>query len=77
MAQIEETDLVYKGPWVRSAQQRYLSGFSKVIRFHSKGYSVSEIRELTDMSERLIKDYLGLLFNVCHSCCQAGRIILT
>ena len=22
MAQIEETDLVYKGPWVRSAQQR-------------------------------------------------------
>ncbi len=40
--------------------QRYLSGFSKVVRFHSRGYSLPEIRELTDMSERLAKEYLDL-----------------
>lgn len=40
--------------------QRYLSGFSKAVRFYSRGYSLPEIRELTDMSERLTQEYLDL-----------------
>jgi uncharacterized protein YerC len=56
----EYTDIERKTGHSGVSVQRYLSGFSKVIRFHSKGYSVPEIRELTDMSERLIKDYLDL-----------------
>jgi uncharacterized protein YerC len=56
----EYTDIERKTGHSGVSVQRYLSGFSKVIRFHSKGYSVPEIRELTDMSERLVKDYLDL-----------------
>jgi uncharacterized protein YerC len=56
----EYTDIERKTGHSGVSVQRYLAGFSKVIRFHSKGYSVPEIRELTDMSERLIKDYLDL-----------------
>jgi hypothetical protein len=40
--------------------QRYLSSFAKTVRFHSRGYSAPELRELTDMSERLVKEYLDL-----------------
>jgi hypothetical protein len=40
--------------------QWYLSGFFKPVRFYSPGYSLPEIRELTDMSERLVKEYLDL-----------------
>ena len=35
-------------------------GFSKSVRFYSRGYSLHEIRELTEMSERLVKEYLDL-----------------
>jgi hypothetical protein len=35
----------------------------KVVRFYCRGYSLQEIRELTDMSERLIQEYLDLFEN--------------
>lgn len=56
----EYTDIERKTGHSGVSVQRYLAGFSKVIRFQSKGYSVPEVRELTDMSERLIRDYLDL-----------------
>jgi hypothetical protein len=39
---------------------RYLTGFSRVVRFHSKGYSGPEICELAGISERLVKEYIEL-----------------
>lgn len=56
----EYTDIERKTGHSGFSVQRYLSGFSKAIRFYSRGYSIIEIRELTDMSERLVKEYLDL-----------------
>ena len=56
----EYTDIERRTGHSGTSVQRYLAGFSKVTRFHSKGYSPGEIRELTDMSERLVKEYLQL-----------------
>lgn len=56
----EYTDVERKTGHSGFSIQRYLSGFSKSVRFYLRGYSLPEIRELTDMSERLVKDYLDL-----------------
>jgi uncharacterized protein YerC len=56
----EYTDIERKTGHSGFSVQRYLSGFSKAVRFHTRGYSLLEIRELTDMSERLVKEYLDL-----------------
>lgn len=56
----EYTDIERKTGHSGFSIQRYLSGFSKSVRFYLRGYSLPEIRELTDMSERLVKDYLDL-----------------
>jgi hypothetical protein len=56
----EYTDIERKTGHSGFSVQRYLSGFSKVVRFYSREYSLPEIRELTDMSERLIQEYLDL-----------------
>jgi hypothetical protein len=56
----EYTDIERKTGHSGFSVQRYLSGFSKAVRFYSRGYSLPEIRELTDMSERLTQDYLDL-----------------
>ena len=39
--------------------------FSKSVRFYSRGYSLPEIRELTEMSEGLVKEYLDL-YETCN-----------
>jgi len=56
----EYTDIERKSGHSGCSVQRYLSGFSKVVRFYSRGYSSPEIRELADMSERLVEEYLDL-----------------
>ena len=56
----EYTDIERKTGHSGFSVQRYLTGFSKSVRFHCRGYSLPEIRELTDMSERLVKEYLDL-----------------
>ena len=56
----EYTDIECKTGHSGFSVQRYLTGFSKSVRFHCRGYSLPEIRELTDMSERLVKEYLDL-----------------
>ena len=55
------TDVERKTGHSSISVQRYLSGFTKTVRFHSRGYSAPEIRELTDISERLVKEYLDLM----------------
>lgn len=56
----EYTDLERKTGHSGSSIQRYLASFSKVVRFHTKNYNTKEIHELTDISERLVKEYLSL-----------------
>jgi hypothetical protein len=60
----EYTDIERKTGHSGFSVQRYLTGFSKSVRFHCRGYSLPEIRELTDMSERLVKEYLDL-YEMC------------
>jgi uncharacterized protein YerC len=60
----EYTDIERKTGHSGFSVQRYLSGFSKAVRFYNRGYSLPEIRELTDMSERLTKEYLEL-YEIC------------
>jgi uncharacterized protein YerC len=56
----EYTDIERKTGHSGFSVQRYISGFSKAIRFYHRGYSLPEIRELTDMSERLAQEYMDL-----------------
>jgi len=56
----EYTDIERRTGHSSISVQRYISGFSKAVRFSTRGYSEHEIRELTDMSERLIHEYLDL-----------------
>jgi predicted solute-binding protein len=56
----EYTDIERRTGHSGTSVQRYLSGFSKVVKSHLRDYSSQEIRELTDMSERLVKEYLTL-----------------
>lgn len=56
----EYTDIERKTGHSGTSVQRYLAGFTKVVRFNNKKYSPMEIRELTDMSERIVREYLDL-----------------
>ena len=56
----EYTDIERKTGHSGFSVQRYLTGFTKSVRFYRRGYSLPEIRELTEMSERLVKEYLDL-----------------
>jgi uncharacterized protein YerC len=56
----EYTDIERKSGHSGFSVQRYISGFSKAVRFYRRGYSLPEIRELTEMSERLVREYLDL-----------------
>jgi len=56
----EYTDIERKTGHSGFSVQRYISGFSKVVRFFKHGYSLPEIRDLADMSERLTQEYLDL-----------------
>ena len=56
----EYTDIERKTGHSSTSVQRYITGFTKAIRFHNRGYNASEIRELTEMSERLVNEYLDL-----------------
>jgi uncharacterized protein YerC len=56
----EYTDIERRTGHSSISVQRYISSFSKAVRFSTRGYSEHEIRELTDMSERLIHEYLDL-----------------
>ena len=60
----EYTDIERKTGHSGFSVQRYLSGFSKVVRFYSREYSLPEIRELTDMSDRLNSGISGPLRNL-------------
>jgi hypothetical protein len=40
--------------------KRYISGFSKAVLLSNKGYSVIQIRELTNSSEKVVFEYLAL-----------------
>lgn len=40
---------------------RYLSGFSQVITLHEQDFPPAQIRMITKMSDRLVKEYLQLL----------------
>jgi hypothetical protein len=53
----EDADIERKTGYSGFSVQRYVSGFSKAVRFYRRGYSLPEIRELTDMSERLAREY--------------------
>lgn len=56
----EYTDLERKTGHSGASIQRYLSGFSKVVKFLERGYSEAEIRELTELSERVLREYRDL-----------------
>jgi len=55
----EYTDIERRTGHSGEAIQRYLEGFSRVVRLSNR-YSVAEIRELTGISERVIKEYQTL-----------------
>ena len=40
--------------------KRYISGFSKVVLLSDQGYSIIQIRELTNSSEKVVTEYLSL-----------------
>jgi hypothetical protein len=40
--------------------ERYCSDFQRVVRLHRRGLNVAEMRIGTSLSERLIREYLGL-----------------
>ncbi len=43
-----------------SSIERYCRDFHRIVRLHTQGLSVAEIRRATGLSERLIGDYLAL-----------------
>jgi intein/homing endonuclease len=56
----EYTDLERKTGHSGASIRRYLAGFSKVVKFLERGYSETEIRELTELSERVLREYRDL-----------------
>jgi hypothetical protein len=40
--------------------KRYLVDFSRIVMLQDKGYTVNQIRELTDNSEKVVKEHLDL-----------------
>ncbi len=56
----EYTEIEQRTRHTGDSIKRYISGFSKVVLLSNKGYSVIQIRELTNSSEKVVSEYLGL-----------------
>jgi len=56
----EYTEIEQRTRHTGDSIKRYISGFSKVILLSNKGYSVIQIRELTNSSEKVVSEYLAL-----------------
>lgn len=56
----EYTEIEQRTRHTGDSIKRYITGFSKVILLSDKGYDRLQIRELTNFSEKVIDEYLGL-----------------
>jgi hypothetical protein len=56
----EYTDIEQRTRHTGEAIKRYITGFSKVVLLSNQGYSVIQIRELTNSSEKVVTEYLAL-----------------
>jgi hypothetical protein len=56
----EYTEIEQRTRHTGDSIKRYISGFSKVVLLSNKGYSVIQIRELTNSSEKAVYEYLAL-----------------
>jgi hypothetical protein len=56
----EYTEIEQRTRHTGDAIKRYISGFSKVVLLSNQGYSIIQIRELTNSSEKVITEYLAL-----------------
>ncbi len=56
----EYTEIEQRTRHTGDSIKRYITGFSKVILLSDKGYNHLQIRELTNFSEKVIDEYLGL-----------------
>ena len=60
-----------------SSIERYCGDFLRVVRLHSHGLAVAEIRISTRLSERLIQEYLDLYAQVGFSNAQIEQLLTT
>ncbi|MCQ1539636.1 DUF1670 domain-containing protein [Methanocalculus taiwanensis] len=56
----EYTEIEQRTRHTGDSIKRYITGFSKVILLSDKGYNRLQIRELTNLSEKVIDEYLAL-----------------
>jgi len=56
----EYTDIEQRTRHTGEAIKRYITGFSKVVLLSNQGYSVIQVRELTNSSEKVVTEYLAL-----------------
>ena len=56
----EYTEIEQRTRHTGDSIKRYISGFSKVVLLSNKGYSIIQIRELTNSSEKVVSEYLAL-----------------
>jgi hypothetical protein len=56
----EYTEIEQRTRHTGEAIKRYVTGFSKVVLLSNQGYSIIQIRELTNSSEKVITEYLAL-----------------
>lgn len=56
----EYTEIEQRTRHTGDSIKRYISGFSKVVLLSNNGYSVIQIRELTNSSEKVVSEYLAL-----------------
>jgi hypothetical protein len=59
----EYTEIEQRTRHTGESIKRYISGFSKVVLLSNQGYSVLQIRELTNSSEKVVIEYLALYKN--------------
>lgn len=59
----EYTDIELRTHHTGDSIKRYIKAFSKVLFLHKYGYSPVDIRELTDLSEKVVSEYLELYNN--------------
>jgi len=56
----EYTEIEQRTRHTGDSIKRYISGFSKVVLLSNKGYSETQIRKLTNQSEKVVHEYLAL-----------------
>ena len=56
----EYTEIEQRTRHTGESIKRYICGFSKVVLLSDQGYSIFQIRELTNSSEKVITEYLSL-----------------